>query len=472
MATTPPIPGSGTGRLRLPFLLCALGAAEAALLGALAWWPGIPFPSPGLLLLGSASLAWIAAAGLLRPQPAAAPGPAAARTELVLLAVVWGVALTLRLVLLPAPPGLSDDFWRYLWDGHVQLSGLNPYRQAPSAPELAPLRTPWHGLVNNPDVPTIYPPGAQLAFLAVAAVSGGVLHLKLLWTACDLAAGWALGRVAAATGRSRPRVLVLWLWSPLLVVETAWNGHLEALGLLGIALALAFAASPGRRAVARAGPLRAGTARAVLAGAALAWAAMVKVAPAAALPVLARRLGLRAAAAFALVCGALALPYVGAGAAMGAGLATYARHWRFMEGPFALLEAALPGPLAPRAAAGAIVLGVVLLATWRAWPLERALLWIVGAGLLLTPTLHPWYALWILPMAALRGSAPWLLLTALAPLGYVGLGAYRQTGTWPQPLWARLLLWAPVVILLLREGARAVRRPPVQDPADPEAQPA
>ena len=461
-----PSSGSGAGTLRL---LVLLGALETALLAALAWWPGVPFPLPGLALLGAAFAAYVAAAARLGAPSGEPGGGPGRRPHPAGTAVVWGVAVALRLVLLPAAPELSDDFWRYLWDGRVQLAGVNPYLHAPSAAEVAPLRPPWHGAINNPDVPTIYPPGAQLAFLLLAAVGGGVLPLKLLWTACDLAAGAVLGRVAAATGRCRRRVLLLWLWSPLLVVETAWNAHLEALGLLGVALALAFAAGVRRRGPPGVAPPRP---KPALAGAALAWAAMVKVAPAAAVPVLARRLGPRAVAAFGLACAALTLPYLGAGAALGEGLATYARHWRFMEGPFALLEAALPGPTAPRLAAAALVVAVVAVATVRAWSLERSLLWILGAGLLLTPTLHPWYALWILPVAALRGSAPWILLTGLAPLGYLGLGAYHDTGTWPQPAWARLLLWTPVLALLVREGVRAWRGARVGDGPQSEAQPA
>ena len=52
----------------------------------------------------------------------------------------FAVAITARaLMLLPQVP-LSDDLYRYLWDGRVASSGFNPYRFAPAAPELAGLR--------------------------------------------------------------------------------------------------------------------------------------------------------------------------------------------------------------------------------------------------------------------------------------------------------------------------------------------
>jgi hypothetical protein len=419
----------------------ALGLAQGTLLAAVGWWPGATWPWPALPMVLGAFALYLAAAG----RAGAAAGGAA---------VIWVVALALRAALLPLPPELSDDVWRYLWDGRVQASGVNPYLHAPAEGEVAGLRTPWHALINNPEVPTIYPPVAQLAFRALALVGGTVLGAKLLFVAFDLATGWVLGRVAAGTGRDARPVLLLWLWSPLLVLEVAWSAHLEPLGLFFLALALLLArpgAALGRR-LAAAGV-----------GSALALSALVKLAPLAAVPPLLRRFGLPFLGALLATVAALYLPFAGAGTALFDGLRTYAGHWRFMEGPFLLLEAVLPGRTAPRVAAGLLVLAVVAWTTHRRFEAERALLWILGAGLLLTPTLHPWYALWILPMAALRGSPPWILLTGLSFLGYWGLDVFQATGQWPQPAWLRLLLWGPVLALLAGE-AWLGRRPPAPPP--------
>ncbi len=107
-------------------------------------------------------------------------GPAA-------FAAAAAFALLFRAVLVPEPPYLSDDAYRYLWDGQVQLRGLNPYRHAPAAEAVAGLDDALRARVNHPGVPTIYPPLAQLAFLAAAALPGGTLTLKLLWLLADLA---------------------------------------------------------------------------------------------------------------------------------------------------------------------------------------------------------------------------------------------------------------------------------------------
>lgn len=444
-------------------LLGMTGWLEAVLLAASGWWQGAVFPLPGLLLFGGAFLVWVASARVVARldgrsrdlQPRA-------------LALVWGVAVVLRVIFLPLTPVLSDDVYRYLWDGWVQLHGVNPYLYAPADPALDALHTSWHGLINHPSVPTIYPPAAQYAFLLVAVLGAAIPVAKLLWILLDLGTGWLLYRVARRSGRRPLLTLLLYLWCPLLVVETAWSGHLEALGLFWMALFLFLA---GRGEAPGGGDPGPGAnddrdgARAALGGMALALAALTKFAPAAALPPLTRRLGRR----FALACGLALLvgylPYLGAGSALFTGLTTYAEHWRFNAGAFVLLERVFPPGRPARWAAGAIVLGVVAWATFRRFDPERSLFWVLGTGVVVSPTVHPWYVLWLLPFAALRKSRPWLLLSGLVFLGYWGLGTYQETGSWPQPLWARLSVWVPFWALLLYDAL-----PTRREAAEPQGQ--
>ncbi|MXX72130.1 MAG: DUF2029 domain-containing protein, partial [Gemmatimonadetes bacterium] len=277
---------------------------------------------------------------------------------------------------------------------------------------------------------------------------------KALWLGFDLGCGLLLQRIATRTGRSPAPVLVWYLWSPLLIVETAWSAHFDAVGLFLLAVLILVAGSGGRDP---------GRRHASGLGALLAAATTVKLAPAAALPALIRRHGWTTAAAFATVCAALYLPFAGAGpTALTEGLRTFARHWSANEGAFALIRALVSDPVHARVAASAGVLAVVAYVTWRGFSIERALFWIIGAGLLLSPTVHPWYVLWVLPMAALRDSRPFLLLGGLAFLGYWGLASYEATGVWPQPAWTRAAMWVPVWLLLLWT---AVPRPSDRYPA-------
>ena len=87
-------------------------------------------------------------------------------------AVILSVALVLRLLFLFAPPQLSDDIYRYLWDGSNLLRGVNPYAAAPSAITPPPELKAVHAKINHPDYVTIYPPAAQLVFAGGAAFGG------------------------------------------------------------------------------------------------------------------------------------------------------------------------------------------------------------------------------------------------------------------------------------------------------------
>ena len=497
-------------------LLPLLGLVLVAALAAFGWLNGIPLPLPRLLLPAAAFLAY-AAAGLTATRTAAgSPGGWITRSTTP-IALIWAVAILARLALLPLAPELSDDIHRYLWDGHLLTQGVNPYAHPPGDEALAALRTPWHGAINHPEVPTIYPPLSQLLFGAVALLggpfvgdagagvpagipagagatvalaSGPIIAAKFVWLCFDLGCGLLLHRIARRTGRNPTPVLIWYLWSPLLIVETAWSAHFDSVGLFLLAALILVA---GRRERGRApliGAQDSGTpnsggplAGALFTGALLATATLIKFVPAAALPTVVRRHGAASLLAFAAVCIVFYVPFAAIGffgglgpleavgpAALTEGLRTYARHWTANEGAFAVIAAVVRDPVQARATATVLVLAVVAWVTWRRFSVERALLWILGAGLLLSPTVHPWYVLWILPMAALRGSRPFLLLGGLVFLGYWGLASYEVTGVWPQPLWNRAAIWVPVWLMLLWGCWRRLPRRPANSRTQPDRQ--
>ncbi len=403
--------------------LLPLGILELAFLSGLGWWPSGAAAWPRLLFFAAAFVVYAVAAR----ETLEADGGGV---------VIWVMAVAMRLALLPLLPELSHDVYRYLWDGSVQLAGMNPYLHLPTDPALAQLRLPLHALIPGRGFTTPYPPLAEITFFAIALAGGAVFQAKLLWLGFDLGTAWLLGRVARLTGRSRRLTEILWLWSPLLLVEVAWNGHLEPLPIFGMVLVVLLARAPAS------------------AGASAGFSVLGGILPVAALPAFVVRLGRRVLLGLTLVLVALTAPYATAGRGLVTGLLTQVRDGRFQPGPFLLLESVLPGSWAPRVAAALVVVGVAAWVAARRFRPERALLWTVAAFLLVTPDLEPAFALWILPLAALRLNRTWLLMTGLVFLGYVGMGAHAATGLWPQPLWARLLLWVPLLALLARDASK------------------
>ena len=85
--------------------------------------------------------------------------------------VILAFALLFRLSLLSTEPRLSTDLYRHLWDGRVQMAGINPYCYAPEHEALQPLRdNAVYRWINRKEFPTIYPAGAQLIFWSAAAL--------------------------------------------------------------------------------------------------------------------------------------------------------------------------------------------------------------------------------------------------------------------------------------------------------------
>eukprot|EP01037_Dinobryon_pediforme_P001950 gene1950-1983_t len=157
------------------------------------------------------------------------------------LLLVLGVAVGLRAALLFAPPLLSSDIYRYVWDGRVQDSGINPYLYLPVDPALAALRDEAIYLhINRADyAPTIYPPAAQMIFAAVSAISDSVLAMKAAMVAFEALAMVCLIRLLTKIGRPPAQVLI-YAWNPVALWEFAGNGHVDAaaIGLIALALLL------------------------------------------------------------------------------------------------------------------------------------------------------------------------------------------------------------------------------------------
>ncbi len=365
--------------------------------------------------------------------------------------LLWAVALGLRLAAFVHGPQFSDDVQRYAWEGEVVLDGKSPYAFAPAAPELAELRARAPELaarVNHPDVPAVYPPLAQACGIATAVLvhaSGAtpgpasVTILRVIFLAADLGLLLVLLRATSSGGFPAVAPLV-WAWCPLVSLEFAGSGHQDSLGILFLVLAL-LAAESGRAV----GSVWSGL------------GAAVKFLPLSVLPWIGKGLApgrrlLLGAAALAV----LALSYSpfllleGRERGFGSGLHEYGERWESASLVYRWVE-----PWVRRHSEGGVrfedtrhlarvIVGCAWLAiagwaVWRrrdAWSGAGALL---GALLVLGPTLHPWYLLWMLPFLAQRPSLAWSWLVAGVALFYWPLGSWKAHGQWIEPDW---IWWA------------------------------
>ena len=335
------------------------------------------------------------------------------------LAVILATAILLRIGALTAPVYLSDDIFRYIWDGRVQAAGINPYRYIPTDTNLAALRdeTIFPNINRNNYAPTIYPPIAQMLFFVATRLGETVTAMKLVLVAVEAIGIGALLFILPAAGVPRENIL-LYAWHPLPVWEIAGSGHIDAAVVAFVALAIA-AAFGGRRA---------------WSGAALAAAALVKFFPLVLAPALwlPRRSNLgdwRWPAGFAAVILSAYLPFLGVGRRVLGFLPTYFAEEKLASGSgfwaLDLLGRAVPVPVAAYLAVAATVMaGLAIGALRRPADPVSGMPWATALGTAAVLFASPHYAWYFVWLVALLCVAPW------------------WPAFWP-PLTAVLLYWDP-----------------------------
>lgn len=395
-----------------------------------------------------------------------------------------GLTLLGALPMLVAPAALSDDVYRFLWDGRVWTHGIDPYLYAPADPALHPLRDALWRNINHPEIPTIYPPVAQLLFGVVDWVWHSVIALRVVALGGHVLIGWLL---VSRGPRWAPSA---WLLNPLALSESALGAHVDV--WVGLAVLLfAFALRDGR--VRRA----------------IGWAfvaAGVKLVGIVLAPLVAIRSRRWAPVALALVLVPI-VPLLGAGEGSDAtgGFGQYARRWEGNAGLFAVVKAGMhaaleggevaPGrvrfdslrPMLERArdtrwdprasflpdkkpihdaaefethvvasllARGIVALFVVLLAivlALRRVEPTRAVHAVVFAVLLLAPQIHPWYLLWLLPLHLALGRRAVVVWSVAILAAYAPLDGWLASREWQQSPWVSFVQYAIVAFALAVE---------------------
>jgi hypothetical protein len=338
------------------------------------------------------------------------------------LVIVGVVAVLARGTLVFSPPTLSNDMYRYVWDGRVMAAGISPYAYAPGDPALEELRPPDYRVwsqINRKGAITIYPPGAELFFAGVYAVyPDSVTWTKGAMVLVDLASCVLLLLILGRLGMPRERVL-LYAWAPLPIIEFGSSGHVEALSVFWTLAAILAGVVAVQSAAG--GAVRAGRGASLWAAACLAAAALVKLIPLLLLAGWIRRFGWK----FAALCtGLFALVYALfvflTGGHVSNFLVTYLLHEHNNAPIYALLSELVARPLG----IGDGIVRAVLLAALAVAGLLVALrrdtgpysfvsksFVLVGAYLLFATNAHPWYATWLLLFVPLMMPPGGLLLS-------------------------------------------------------------
>ncbi len=358
----------------------------------------------------------------------------------LVLAALW------HLQFLGMPPGQDDDIHRYVWDGRLQRLGYDPYLVVPSDPAFSGLHTSETRTLNNPDVPSPYPAGAELFFRAITAIHESSFALKVAFVVCDFAIVLVLLDILRRSRQGMHWVLAF-AWHPLLATEVAGSGHIDIVGVL--LLLVSFAALDRRcRAIA-----------AVAFGLSIA----VKLLPIVLLPLYWKRVRLRDGILATIVVGLLYVPFLKGGGIPIGSLGTYVQNFRFNDPLFATLErVAAPQLVAALAVLVGFLIAIAIRLRSRSPSLSSgAFVWPMAGSLLCAPVVYPWYLLWMLPFLRSPSTVPIIIWTVSIIPTYIVWHLRTLGDPWLVPGWVTLFEYGSVATAGAAILWRRLRRSPV-----------
>jgi hypothetical protein len=362
-------------------------------------------------------------------------------------------AIACRAPLMIGPVNYDSDLIRYIWDGRVQRFGYNPYDLIPSDPLLAHTHTPDTVRMPSRHDRTPYPPAAQLFFRAMVTISDSPRVMKSVLTLLDIATILFIWRWRRLTGQ--PEWLVIgYAWNPLVILEVAHSGHIDALGGFWIAVS-ACAMARQRRG---------------LAIVAYTLAVATKLLPIVLAPLFIGRVRLRDAALGAATLALLYLPFMTGGTLPIGAITNVVAHIRFNSPIFSPLA----WLITPAGAAAVALLGGLAAATWARLhlPVETAAAWAwpMAAAVACAPVIYPWYLLYFTPFLLSGTTLPLTVWTwSIVPV-YLVWDWSRYGGRWRVPGWLMGIEYGIVLLALgltVWRSRRAAAAP--QAPTDIQA---
>ena len=300
--------------------------------------------------------------------------------------------------------------------------------------------------LNNPEVPSPYPAGAQLFFRVVTTIHESLFAFKVAFAACELAIVPLLLAELRRLGQGEHWVLA-YAWNPLLVTCVAQSGHIDILGVL---LLLLSAAALQRR-------------WRTVAAIAFALAIAVKFLPIVLTPLYWRRVRVRDGLLAVLTVALLYAPFLRGGSVPLGSLGVFVQRFRFNDPVFATLERIV----SPQVVAGLAVLVGLATSLWLRRRQDEysshTFAWPMAASLLCAPVVYPWYLLWLLPFVRSVSTVPLIIWTvSIIPTFYVW---HLRTvgGQWFVPNWIMFLEFGSVAAAGAIVAFRRFTRPAVTE---------
>lgn len=334
--------------------------------------------------------------------------PSEGRWHWIELGLIIAGALIFRAMLLPLPPNLSRDSWRYLWDARVTLHGYSPYVYTPENSIFASLRDFIYANSRYRNTPTLYPPGAEgLYVFSYLLAPSNLYFLKGIFMVFDMTTCGALAWLLARRNLD-PRRVIIYAWCPLPIIEFAIQGHVDVITITLMVLAVLCATFTFRGSR-------------LLLGFLIGLATLTKIYPIFLLVVVIRRKdwALLLVCAFTIIGGYLPYYILGHGNVYGF-FSQYASQqggnagiihllaWKFSHIPHLDFAYVVQRQHYAEAVFGCLMaLLVLLLRLLKNISMEAAIMLLTGAVFAISSHVFPWYAATLLPWIAVLAGPLW-----------------------------------------------------------------
>lgn len=348
------------------------------------------------------------------------------------LIIILFFGLTYRFLLLPTTPTLSNDIYRYAWEGYLQTEGINPYEYSPDSKVLFNHHNEFWSAVNNKEISAIYPPMTQIVHALVFMGFRTIVGFKIAFLIIEGFLIITILSILKLRGQSLEKILV-YVWNPLVVVETAGSGHHDVL-VVSFLLGALFLIE--KQKVFPAILLYSG-------------AVLSKVYPLIMIPTFLKGHSIKSWRVLIISLVAISLPYLTAGEKVFEGLRVYSEKWRFYGSLFPALSTQISSEDGAIVILSLLLFGLIVICWFGHYCRLRQIYWLTGAIILFTPTLYPWYLIWIIPYLCFFHNPAWLLLSGLSMVSYEVLINWNTLQIWQQdPLFLKLQYY-PFYTLLL-----------------------
>lgn len=346
--------------------------------------------------------------------------------------VILLISIAARLLLTGMP--VSDDVYRYLWEGKIILAGESPYVNPAEHDDFKGLRDDYWAKMNHKDKLTAYPPLAELIFAGVSYLFYHPMAFKLFFIGFDIATLCVLFFFIRYKGL-HPRSSLLYALNPLTLYGFAGEAHFDALLLFSLVLSLFCVEKK----------------QFVWAWIWLGIAIQVKVVAVILLPLYLLRCDWRKSWIIVFPLIIPSLYFAGSLQGLFEGLMGFGGSNSF-NGPVHTTLYMISGDMQFASRAVMILFGSILL--WTLWAVKlplRATYVLLGSLVILSPVVHYWYILWVIPLAALCPGLSWLVLSLTSGIYFVSTWNVEHGLEWSLPVWAMWVQWLPFAIILLYE---------------------